>query len=120
MNALKIGLIREGKIPPDKRVAFTPLQAEEIEQRFPHVKVVCQTSPIRCFRGDEYAAHDITVTDDVGDCDILMGIKEVPIDSLISGKTYLFFSHTLKNNLTTGSYCRLPSRRTFGSSTTRH
>jgi alanine dehydrogenase len=96
MNALKIGLIREGKIPPDKRVAFTPLQAEEIEQRFPHVKVVCQTSPIRCFRDDEYAAHDITVTDDATDCDILMGIKEVPIDSLIPGKTYLFFSHTLK------------------------
>jgi alanine dehydrogenase len=96
MNALKIGLIREGKIPPDKRVAFTPLQAEEIEQRFPHVKVVCQTSPIRCFRDDEYTAHDITITDDVSDCDILMGIKEVPIDSLIPDKTYLFFSHTLK------------------------
>lgn len=96
MSALKIGLIREGKIPPDKRVAFTPLQAEEIEQRFPSVKVVCQSSPIRCFRDDEYMAHDITVTADVSDCNILMGIKEVPIDSLIPGKTYLFFSHTLK------------------------
>lgn len=96
MSALKIGLIREDKIPPDKRVAFTPLQAEEIEQRFPAVKVVCQTSSIRCFRDDEYADRGITVTADVKDCDILMGIKEVPVDSLIREKTYLFFSHTLK------------------------
>ena len=96
MSTLKIGLIREGKIPPDKRVAFTPLQAEEIEQRFPQVKIVCETSPNRCFADEEYVACDITVTDDISGCDILMGIKEVPIDSLISGKTYLFFSHTLK------------------------
>jgi saccharopine dehydrogenase (NAD+, L-lysine-forming) len=93
---LKIGLIREGKIPPDKRVAFTPLQVEEIHQRFPHVTVVCETSDIRCFKDEEYNALDIEVTDDVQDCDILMGIKEVPIPSLIPGKTYLFFSHTLK------------------------
>ena len=96
MTALKIGLIREGKIPPDKRVAFTPLQAEEIEQRFPDVKLICQTSPIRCFNDDEYLERDIIVTEDVSNCDILMGIKEVPIDSLIPNKTYLFFSHTLK------------------------
>lgn len=96
MNSLKIGLIREGKIPPDKRVAFTPLQVEEIEQRFPHVKVLCESSEIRCFKDEEYKALDIEVTNDIQDCDILMGIKEVPIPSLIAGKTYLFFSHTLK------------------------
>jgi saccharopine dehydrogenase (NAD+, L-lysine forming) len=96
MTRLKIGLIREGKIPPDKRVPFTPLQAEEIEQRFANVQVVCQTSPIRCFTDDEYLNQDINVSDDVSDCEILMGIKEVPIQSLIPGKTYLFFSHTLK------------------------
>lgn len=96
MNSLKIGLIREGKIPPDKRVAFTPLQVEEIEQRFPHVKVLCEASEIRCFRDEEYKALDIEMTNDIQDCDILMGIKEVPIPSLIGGKTYLFFSHTLK------------------------
>ena len=96
MQSLKIGLIREGKIPPDKRVPFTPLQVEEIEQRFPHVKVLCETSNIRCFKDDEYKALDIEITDNVQDCDILMGIKEVPIASLVPGKTYLFFSHTLK------------------------
>jgi saccharopine dehydrogenase (NAD+, L-lysine forming) len=96
MKKIKIGLIREGKTPPDKRVAFTPLQAEEIEQRFPHVKVVCQQSEVRCFKDGEYKELDIEIVSDVSDCDILMGIKEVPIPNLIAEKTYLFFSHTLK------------------------
>ncbi len=96
MSTIKIGLICEGKNPPDKRVPFSPLQAEEIEQRFPGVKVVCQESTIRCFKDEEYRELDIQVASDVSDCDILMGIKEVPIDNLIPNKTYLFFSHTLK------------------------
>jgi saccharopine dehydrogenase (NAD+, L-lysine forming) len=93
---MKIGLIREGKVPSDKRVPFTPLQTEEIEQRFRHVKVICQESEVRCFKDEEYKALDIEVRSDVSDCDILMGIKEVPISQLIAGKTYLFFSHTIK------------------------
>jgi saccharopine dehydrogenase (NAD+, L-lysine forming) len=96
MNKIKIGLVREGKTPPDKRVPFTPLQTEEIEQRFPNVKVICQESPIRCFKDDEYRARGIEIASDVSDCDILMGIKEVQIDSLVPDKTYLFFSHTIK------------------------
>lgn len=96
MNNFNIGLIREGKVPPDKRVPLTPLQAEEIQQRFPHVHVICQQSEVRCFSDDEYQALDLTVTPDVSSCDILMGVKEVPIQQLIYGKTYLFFSHTIK------------------------
>jgi saccharopine dehydrogenase (NAD+, L-lysine forming) len=93
---MKIGLIREGKIPTDKRVPFTPLQAEEIQLRFPDIKMLCQESDIRCFSDDEYRAHGIEVKKDVSECDILMGIKEVPIDLLLEGKTYFFFSHTIK------------------------
>ncbi|MEX2231877.1 MAG: NAD(P)-dependent oxidoreductase [Cyclobacteriaceae bacterium] len=96
MRSLKIGLIREGKIPPDKRVPFTPLQTEEIEQRFPGVKIVCQESEVRCFRDEEYRNLDIEVLADLTGCDILMGIKEVSIAQLVPDKTYLFFSHTLK------------------------
>jgi saccharopine dehydrogenase (NAD+, L-lysine forming) len=91
-----IGLIRERKTPPDKRVPFTPLQVEEIEQRFPHVKVKVETSPIRCYKDSEYSDYRIPVSSDMSDCDILMGIKEVPLESLIEGKTYLIFSHTIK------------------------
>lgn len=96
MDTIKIGLLKEGKVPPDKRVAFTPAQVEEIEQRFGHVKVICQKSSIRCFPDHEYSKLDLSIADDVSDCDILMGIKEVPISQLIPNKTYLFFSHTIK------------------------
>lgn len=96
MNRLTIGLIREGKVPPDKRVPFTPLQCEEIEQRYPHVKISVQQSDIRCFKDEEYEAVGVRVEPDVDHCDILMGIKEVPVDALVPGKTYLFFSHTMK------------------------
>ncbi len=96
MNSIKLGLIREGKVPPDKRVPFTPLQTEEIEQRYPHVKVMCEESSFRCFKDQEYEELDIAVGSQVSDCDILMGIKEVPVQNLIANKTYLFFSHTIK------------------------
>ena len=95
MKSIKIGLIREGKIPPDKRVAFTPLQAQEIEQRFPNVKIICEPSDIRCFKESEYQEVGIAIGD-VSECDILVGIKEVPIKNLLEEKTYLFFSHTMK------------------------
>jgi alanine dehydrogenase len=93
---MKIGLIREGKIPPDKRVPFTPVQTEEIEQRFPNVRVLVQESEVRCFRDEEYRQAGVATQASVSECDVLMGIKEVPIDQLIADKTYFFFSHTIK------------------------
>jgi saccharopine dehydrogenase (NAD+, L-lysine-forming) len=93
---MTIGLIKERKNPPDKRVPFTPLQVEEIEQRFPSVKIKVEESPIRCFKDKEYIDNRTPVTSDMSDCDILMGIKEVPIENLIDGKTYIIFSHTIK------------------------
>lgn len=95
MQPIKIGLIREGKVPPDKRVPFTPLQAEEIQHRFPNVKIICEPSEVRAYKESEYTDLGIAVGD-TSDCDILMGIKEVPIKNLIAEKTYLFFSHTMK------------------------
>ncbi len=85
MQRIKVGLIREGKKPADKRVPFTPLQVEEILQRYPQIKVCCQKSSFRCFEDREYQLLDIEVVEDVSDCDILMGIKEVPVSELIAG-----------------------------------
>src|SRR6187431_3342599 len=99
MQIKKIGLIKEGKTPPDKRVPFTPLQVEEIQQRYTQVKVFCEESPIRCFKDEEYAQVGATVKADMSDCDMLMGIKEVPVDKLVPNKTYLFFSHTIKKQI---------------------
>lgn len=91
-----VGLIREGKVPPDKRVPFTPEQVREIHQLYPSIGLTVQHSDIRCFKDEEYSSIGIPVTEDVSGCDVLMGIKEVPVEQLIPGKTYLFFSHTIK------------------------
>lgn len=96
MRKIRLGIIREGKTPMDKRVPFTPRQARDIMKKFPHVKVVCQHSRVRCFKDEEYTAEGISIVTDIFDCDILMGIKEVPVSNLIGGRIYLFFSHTIK------------------------
>ncbi|RYG03325.1 MAG: alanine dehydrogenase [Chitinophagaceae bacterium] len=93
---IRIGLIREGKIPADNRVALTPSQCKWIQKNSSEVHIIAQSSPGRCFSDREYAMAGVTVKDNVDECDILMGIKEVPVADLIAGKTYLFFSHTKK------------------------
>lgn len=92
---MKIGIIKEGKVPVDHRVPLTPAQAREVMDRF-GVEVKVQRSDVRIFRDSEYEALGIEVVDEVGDCDVLMGVKEVPKDQLIVDKTYFFFSHTMK------------------------
>jgi saccharopine dehydrogenase (NAD+, L-lysine forming) len=93
---LIIGLIREGKTPADSRVALTPEQCRFIEQQFGQVKIQVQASSTRCYSNDEYTRAGFTVTEDMSGCDVLLGIKEVPVDMLMANKTYLFFSHTKK------------------------
>ncbi len=92
---VKIGIIREGKVPPDARVPLTPEQCAEVQVEHP-VRIVVQPSPIRSFKDEEFVAHGVRLQEDVSDCDVLIGVKEVPIAQLIPGKTYLFFSHTIK------------------------
>ncbi len=93
---MKIGIIREGKIPPDKRVPLTPQQCVEVEQKFPRVKIVVQPSPVRSYIDKEYADLGIELNEDLTGCDVLLGVKEVRIQDFIAGKIYLFFSHTIK------------------------
>jgi saccharopine dehydrogenase (NAD+, L-lysine forming) len=93
---LQIGLIREGKIPADNRVALTPAQCKWLHKNFDSIRVVAQHSDTRCFSDKEYAMAGVEVKENIADCDVLMGIKEVPAEQLIANKTYLFFSHTKK------------------------
>ncbi len=92
---LKIGLIREGKIPVDNRVALTPAQCKWIHEN-KKVSIIVQHSETRCYSDKEYFNAGIEVKEDISDCDVFLGIKEVPIDKLVPSKTYLFFSHTRK------------------------
>lgn len=96
MTKLKIGIIREGKVPSDRRVALLPQQCVDIMQQYPHVEFYVQPSDVRCIANKEYAAAGIPLRENLNHCDILLGIKEVPIHELIADKTYLFFSHTIK------------------------
>ena len=93
---MKFGLIREGKLPPDERVALTPLQCREFIERWPEVELVVQESEVRRISAEEYTEAGVSVVKDVSDCDVLIGVKEVNVEDLIAGKTYLFFSHTYK------------------------
>ncbi len=92
----KIGLIREGKIPADNRVALTPAQCKWIHKTYPDIEVVAEASPGRCFSDREYEMAGVEIRTDINDCDFLLGIKEVPTGNLLPGKTYCFFSHTKK------------------------
>jgi len=96
---VRIGLLKEGKIPPDNRVALTPAQCKWLQKTYPGLKVFVQSSTHRCFSDKEYQRSGIEVVADLKDCDILFGIKEVPVDHLLDNKTYLFFSHTRKKQL---------------------
>lgn len=93
---VKIGLIRERKKPADNRVALTPVQCKHIMAKYPGVQIVVEPSDNRCYKDEEYASEGITVSADLSDCDVLLGVKEVPVECLLSDKTYFFFSHTKK------------------------
>jgi saccharopine dehydrogenase (NAD+, L-lysine-forming) len=93
---IRIGLIRETKIPADNRVAIIPSQCKWLQKNFPSLKIIAQPSRDRCYTNKEYEMAGVELQEDLSDCDFLFGIKEVQADHLIPGKKYLFFSHTRK------------------------
>lgn len=93
---MKIALLREGKIPADKRVALSPKQCLEVLNQYPGLVLVVQSSPIRKFTDQDYLDLGIVLQEDLSDCDVLIGVKEVPKKDLIPHKTYFYFSHTIK------------------------
>ncbi len=95
---MKIGIIREGKVPNDARVPLIPTQCKKLIDQY-NLDLVVQPSPTRCYKDEEFVQAGVTLQEDLTDRDILLGVKEVPIDQLISGKQYLFFSHTHKKQV---------------------
>lgn len=96
---MKFALIKERKSPPDRRVVFSPEEAKNVIEKFPQAQIVAESSDIRVFTDEEYKNEGIEVTNDVSDCDVLIGVKEVPVEALIPSKKYFFFSHTIKKQL---------------------
>ncbi len=93
---LVIGLIREGKVPADNRVALTPAQCKWLVKHFTDIQILVQSSTHRCFHDEEYIQAGIEITEDLSPCHLLLGIKEVPVPALLAHKQYIFFSHTKK------------------------
>ena len=93
---MKFGILKERKSPPDRRVIFSPNELTLLKQNYPSLSATVERSDIRIFEDSEYEKLGIEMTDDVSDCDILFGVKEVPVENLIPNKSYFFFSHTIK------------------------
>jgi saccharopine dehydrogenase (NAD+, L-lysine-forming) len=95
-KTLKIGILRETKNPPDRRVPLTPPQIVALQEIYPFTEFFVQPSDIRCYSDEEYEYLDIPLKEDLSDCNILMGVKEVDKRTFIPGKTYMFFAHVAK------------------------
>jgi len=93
---MKFGIIKERKNPPDRRVVFSPEKLQEFQKKFPNATIKVESSDIRVFSDDAYKNAGFEVANDISDCDVLLGVKEVPMDALIPNKKYFFFSHTIK------------------------
>lgn len=93
---MKFGIIKERKNPPDRRVVFTPEELVRLKKEHPEAEIKVETSDIRIFTDEQYSNLGIEISDDMTDCDVLFGVKEVPVEALIPNKKYFFFSHTIK------------------------
>ena len=93
---MKFAVIKERKNPPDRRVVLSPQACEKIVQEFPEAEILVESSDVRIFPDSKYSKLGFQVLDDVSDSDVMIGVKEVPIDALIPNKKYFFFSHTIK------------------------
>lgn len=93
---MKFGIIKERKNPPDRRVVFSPSELIQLKEKFPQAEIKIESSDIRVFPDEAYQEAGFEVTDNLSDCDVLIGVKEVPVEALIPNKKYFFFSHTIK------------------------
>jgi alanine dehydrogenase len=93
---MKFGIIRERKNPPDRRVVFSPGKLKEFKEKFIEAELLVESSDIRVFKDKQYIDAGLEVSENMASCDVLLGVKEVPVEALIPNKKYFFFSHTIK------------------------
>lgn len=96
---MQFGIIKERKNPPDRRVVFTPEELVRLQKEHPEIGIKVESSDIRVFSDEAYKKLGITVADDISDCDVFFGVKEIPVEYLIPNKKYFFFSHTIKKQV---------------------
>src|SRR5690606_40618199 len=89
-------IIKERKNPPDRRVVFSPEKCQEVIKQFPDARIIVEASDIRIFSDEAYRNAGFEVVEDISAADVMLGVKEVPVDALIPNKKYFYFSHTIK------------------------
>jgi alanine dehydrogenase len=99
MQPFKIGILREEKIPTDHRTPLTPAHCAALLTAYPHAQIHVQPAAHRCYTHTQYEQAGCTIQENLHDCDILIGVKEVPIDNLVANNNYIFFTHTAKQQL---------------------
>ena len=93
---ITFAIIKERKNPPDRRVVFSPQKCQEVVKAFPQARIIIEASEVRIFPDEAYRAAGFEVKEDISEADVMLGVKEVPMDALIPNKKYFFFSHTIK------------------------
>ena len=96
---MKFGIVKERKIPIDRRVVFTPQELVRLQNEHPEAIIRVESSDIRIFNDDAYTNLGVEIATDISDCDVFFGVKEIPLDYLIPNKKYFFFSHTIKKQV---------------------
>lgn len=93
--SLVIGIRREDKNEWERRVPLIPADLAALK-RDHELDFIVQPSPIRAFVDADFTEVGITVGEDLGPADVVMAVKEIPVELLAPRKTYFFFSHTVK------------------------
>jgi alanine dehydrogenase len=96
---MKIGIIKERKTPPDTRVPLIPWQCDALIEKYRKLDIVVEEYPERCYKTEEYKNKGIEIVNNLDDCEVIFGIKEIPVEHLLPDKTYIFFSHTIKKQV---------------------
>ena len=95
-----VGIIRETRID-DTRTPLTPKNIIEIKKKFSNIKLIVQPSKFRSYTDKEFKEVGAIISNDLSECDIIFGVKEIDPNILLENKTYIFFSHTYKLNVDT-------------------
>jgi len=90
-----IGIRREDKNKWERRVPFSPADILELHNQF-GINFIVQPSKIRIFSDEEYKSAGAEINENLKAADVIFAVKEIPTNLLEHGKTYLFFSHTIK------------------------
>jgi len=92
---ITLAVLAEARID-ENRVPFSPTQISYLLNKFSNLKIIVQPSKRRCFKDKDYLKAGAQITDNLYSSNIIFGVKEVDISTLVKDKTYLFFSHTSK------------------------